>query len=307
MHVSRVLMVIVALSGTASAQWATSITRPLFGENAAELYRTDIPGENTALLDVATLGLPGAAQGFTGLAGDPIGGRLIASTNAGSSTGLYAIDYQTLEVSFLTSTRDSLEVGGGPLIDGLAFNTSSGELWAAKRLNTGGAVEGLYTIDLDSGLTTLQFAYPDPADFDISGIDYDPDSGMIYLANEDSERPGIYSFDPSRPNDGLSLEFPFPAGVTDVDGLGAGGGQLFLLSDGTELGDPAAGNGGFHYVVDIVTGSLISTQATPYPQYTEDSIFGSINPTGGAAYAPELLPEPSSMVLLCLLGVLRRR
>jgi hypothetical protein len=83
-------------------------------------------------------------------------------------------------------------------------------------------------------------------------------------------------------------------GVIDVDGVGASGGVLFLLSDGTNPDNTASGNGGLHRLYDLSTGQVIASPATPFPAYS-DSVLGRINPSGSAAAAPTDVDCPADL------------
>lgn len=293
----------VALAaGTASAQFVTSITKPLFGSNDPDVFYTDFSlRTNTFLLNPELdPNVTSSAPGFTGLAADEANRRLFASTTAGTTSGIYSIDYDTLTPTFLVNTVTA-GAGNGPVMDGLAYDTQNGVLYGTRVLGGSTGAEGLYSIDLATGVSTLVFEYETTAtsNFQIGGIDYDPLSGLIYLADDDNTGGRfIYSIDPNNPT-GLTEVVAYPAGVTDVDGLGAGGGSLYLLSDGID------GNGGEHVVIDIASGSVIDRIDTPYPAYS-GSVIGPINPSGGGAFAPGI-PAPATAALLGLAGVAATR
>ena len=294
---------VAVASQVASAQFVTSITKPAFGSNDPDVFFTDFnAGTSTFLLNPELdPNVSSSAPGFTGLAADEANRRLFAGTTAGTTTGIYTIDYDTLTPTFLTTTRNAAG-GNGPVLDGLAFDTNTGTLFGTRVLGGSTGAEGLYTIDLATGLTTLVFEYETTAtsNFQIGGMDFDPVTGLLYLSDDDDTGGRwIYSIDPANPASGLTQVVQYPAGVTDVDGLGAGDGKLYLLSDGIN------GNGGQHVVIDIATGLVIDSIATPYPAYS-NSVLGLINPSGGGAFAPGI-PAPASAALLGLAGLAAAR
>jgi hypothetical protein len=286
-------------SGLASAQLVTSITKPVFGENDPDVFLTDVvSGQSTFLFNPEPT-VPATAPGFGGLAADEAGRRLFASTRNGPQDDLYTIDYGTL-----TATRvGQINVGGSAIsVDGLAWDSLNSQLWATKRLGTGGQAEGLYRVDATTGAAELVLQYETGTfNFDISAIDYDATTGLLYLVDEDADAgAGIWSYD-TNAGGGLSFVADLAAGVTDVDGLGAGDGKLYLVSDGLE------GNGGMHAVYNLLTGEYEDGIMTPYPGYTPNNIFGLINPSAGGAYAPGLIPTPGAAVAVGLAGLIAGR
>ncbi len=302
-HVAPAAVLSVLLAVSAHAQFVGGITKPVFGSNPPEVFLFTPGQPDQFLLNPENAPqVMSSAPGFSGLAADEANQRLLAGTTNGTTTGIYSIDYATLTPTFLTTTlRD--DGGNGPVMDGLAYDSARGVLYGTRQLGGSTGAEGLYTIDIASGATQLVFEYEPVGSsaFQIGGIDYDAMTDRIYLADDDATGGrNIYSIDAANPALGLNLEFAYPAGVTDVDGVGAGDGKLFLLSDGVE------GNGGQHRIVDIATGNVLDTLASPFPAYS-DSPLGKINPSGAGAFAPSI-PEPSTLALfsLVLLGVRRR-
>lgn len=271
----------LALSATAAhAQYTTGITKPVFGTNQPEAYFNE-GDDNTFLFDIETdLGIPATAPGFGGLAGDDANRRFFASVRNGPNDDIYEISYDDLlNPVKLVETQDA--AGNDISIDGLAYDTVNGVLYGTRTLGSGGLPEGLFAIDLTTGVLTLVLDYADPSSsFTIGAIDYNADDGLIYLADDDDTGGRwIYSVDPSNPT-GLTEVVQFPAGVTDVDGLAAGGGKIFLLTDN------ANANGGVHHIYDLASGTF-STADSPYPAPAGSPI--APNPSGGAAYTPGLL------------------
>ena len=270
----------LALSATAAhAQYTTGITKPVFGVNPPEAYFNE-GDTNTFLFDIETdLGIPATAPGFGGLAGDDANRRFFASVRNGPRDDIYEISYDDLlNPVYLATTKgpDGQDVA----VDGLAYDTANGVLYATRTLGSAGLPEGLFSVDLATGELTLVLDYQDTGSFyNIGGIDYNPDDGLIYLADEDDTGGRwIYSVDPLNPT-GLTEVVQFPAGVTDVDGVAAGGGKIFLLTDN------ANANGGVHHIYDLASGEF-TTADSPYPAPAGSPI--APNPSGGAAYTPSL-------------------
>ncbi|MFG0328001.1 MAG: hypothetical protein ACF8SC_12135 [Phycisphaerales bacterium JB037] len=294
---------ILAAAGSANAQFLTGITKPVFGVNQPTAYFTDLAaGTNQFLFDIENdLSIPASAPGFGGLAGDDANRRFFASVRNGPQDDIYVFNYNDLlNPTLLFTTRDA--TGAGQAIDGLAYDSSRNALYGVGRLD-----DTLLSIDLSTGTATPVFDFSTQIggafDWDVSAIDYDADSDLVYIVNEDSSAEpsrAIWSFDPSNPTSDLTLVAELPSFVTDVDGLGAGGGQLFLVTDN------ASSNNGRHTVYDLATGLFTQPIDSPYPAPAGSPI--APNPSAAGAYTPNL-PAPGSLALLALggLGATRRR
>lgn len=291
---------VLCAGSAASARWVTSITRPVFSTGPTTVYKVDdTSGESTAIFD--PLGpmttLPATAPGFTGLAADEANTRLFATTTNGTKSDLYVLSYSdpaNVTATLLTGLTRPMSTTG-MVVDGLAYDTMRSVLYATRTLGGAGQNEGLYTVNPATGETVLVLEYEptSTSNYQIGGIDYDPVADRIYLADDDDTGGrNIYYVDGANPAAGLQLLMAYPTEVTDVDGLGANNGRLFLLSDSQDDPDSATvqGNGGLHYLIDVATMSVAGTFTSPYPLRTISSI-GSIDPTGGAAWAPGLF-EP---------------
>ncbi len=271
-------------SGAAHAQFLTGITKPVFGINQPEAFFVDLDaGTSTLLFDIETdLGIPASAPGFGGLAGDDANRRFFASVRNGAQDDIYVISYDDLlNPTFLFTATDAS--GSGDVIDGLAYDSTRGVLYGIGRLD-----DALLTIDLVTGVTTevldLGTQLGGAIDWDVSAIDYDQDTDRVYIVNEDSSAEparAIWAYDPSTPGADLTLVAELPAEVTDVDGLGAGGGVLFLVTDNADS------NGGLHTVYDLKSGVFERKVATAYPAPAGSPI--APNPSSGGAYTPGLL------------------
>jgi hypothetical protein len=245
--------------------------------------------------------LPSTAEGFTALAADEVGQRFFGVTNVDN---LYSVDYATRTATFIgeiTTDPDDFLAGIG--ITGLAYDTTRNILYGTNAFGD----EGFYTIDLTTAEPTFLLNYEDLATgtstFQIDGIDYDPSSDTIFFADDDATGGrGLYSAPGSDPTN-ITFLAAYPDGVTDVDGLGAGDGRVYLLSDSPE------GNGGNHFVYDVASDTFSVYAESPYDARPLSSL-GLVNPSGGGAFAPSLIPEPGSAAALMAvagLGLLRRR
>jgi hypothetical protein len=301
-------------AGTAHAQFITSITRPTFSLGPTQVYNVNTQtGVSSEIFDprFSNPVVPASAPGFTGLAADEAGQRLFAITTNGTKSDLYSLDYATRTPTLLASlTRPSSTTG--IVFDGLAYDTRRNVLYGTRVIGGSTGNEGLFTIDIATGATTLAFEYEPTSTsiFQIGGLDYDPTTDRIYLSDDDDTGGrNIFSMDPTSLSSGLSLVTAYPAGVTDIDGIGAGGGKLYLLSDSQDSASTATieGNSGLHRVFNILTGQFEASIASPYPaRTTTNAGLGLIDPTGGGAYAPGI-PAPASALALGLGAIAGRR
>lgn len=293
------------------AQFITSITRPSFSNGPTTVFGVNLnDNSSTPLLDPrlqTNPTVPASAPGFNGLAADEAGRRLFGITTNGTKSDLYTISYDTLVATKAADlTRNT---GGNLTLSGLAWDTRRGRLFGTRDLGGTSGAEGLWEINPVTGVSTLVFEYEPTtgSDFFIGGIDYDPVTDRIYLADDDDTGGrNLYFVDPNNLVAGLQFLAAYPAGVTDIDGIGAGGGRLYLLSDSQNTASTPAieGNGGLHRIFDLATNQwLTETIPSPYPERTTtNQALGLIDPTGGGAYAPGIIPTPGTLGLLVLAG-----
>ena len=309
---------LLAAATAANAQFATCITRPVAlgsvpNPNPALVHELDLAsGQSTVFFDPlnATPPIPATAPGFQGLAADEANRRLFAITTNGLHSDLYAINYDTGLATFIAQCKiDPAVVStatntNGVVLTGLGYDSVRQRLIGTRSLQAGSVAagtfrpEGLYEVNLRTGQTTpvRTFEVSPASDFTIDGIDYDAASDSFFMADDDDTGGrNVYSLAASNLDAALTLVFTYPAGVNDVDGLAVGGGKVLLLSDGVQ------GNGGFHTIYDLATGTFDRTIATPYPSYAPSSI-GLVNPSGGATYAPGLF-GPSGPVACSLADI----
>ena len=287
-----------------SAQFATSVTRPLVlgnfppNTNSVDVFVTTPDGTDTFIFDGDSV--PSSSAGFGGLAADEPGRQLFASVRNGPDEDLYSIDYDT-RTEKLIGEVFIIDTAGQPdpvSINGLAYDTTRGVLYGSRTLGGTTGPEGLFAIDTTTAQATLVFEFETPSTslYQFDGIDYDAATDRIYLADDDTTGgQGIYSLDPADFSQPLSLVAPYISPINDVDGLGAGDGLIYLLSDSPE------GNGGNHYVYDLTTGEYSIFAQTPYDARPPSSL-GPVNPSGGGAYAPGLIPEPTTTLAAFVAG-----
>jgi len=284
-------------AGASHAQFINSITQPLFSDNPAEVYVTNTnSGASTFLFD-ATNTPPATSPGFGGLAADEANRRLFGVVQNGGQTDLYSIDYDTLTPSLIGQTSLPSDTQS---IAGLAYDTTRGVLYGTT-IGLAGP-EALFAIDTSNGAMDEVLNFNDTgSEFTFNGIDYDPLTDAIYLIDEDpTGGRGIFSVDPASPASGLTFVDALPTQFTDVDGLGAGDGRLYLLTDSA-----VDANAGQHGVYDIMSGQFLAGLDSPFPGYT-DSVIGPINPSGAGAYAPGI-PAPGAAGLAAMAGLLAGR
>jgi hypothetical protein len=174
-----------------------------------------------------------------GATADPANSRVLFTRSSGTASG-----DELFEVPYAGGTPTSVGIitmgGSGFRIDGLAI--SGGVLYGSY---AGGSLNGLYEIDWGTLEATLVGSYSDS----ISGIDADPDTGIIYGVNDTIgaivtiDTAGVTTF----------LDF-YPAGLGDIDGIAVGGGIAYLVTD--EAGDIP--------VYDLAAGSYGTPLTSPF-------------------------------------------
>lgn len=302
------------LVSAASAQFVTAVTQPTFSQNVPAVYVTDVgDGSSAFLFNPIPPAYPATAPGFTGLAANDAARQFYATVRNGPQDDLYVVDYDTLTPTKLSTLRRP-GTTTGMSVEGLAYDTTKNKIYVSRSLGGSTGPEGLLEIDPATGDSTLilEFETTSTSLYSIGAIDFDPLTQLLYLVDEDDTGGrNIYSVDPSAGTPALTFVAELPLPITDVDGLGAGNGMLYLLSDGPDiLGTSAVeGNGGNHYVYDIAAGTFSILGPTPYPEYTNSGALGRINPSGAGMFAPGLVPEPATLGLLAAFAVvgLRRR
>lgn len=304
---------LLSAASAASGQFITAITKPTFGLNNPDVYNVNpTTGAATFLFNADFI--PASAPGFGGLAADEPNRRLFGTVRNGAQDDLYSLDYSTLTPTLLGTIRRP-GTTTGMAVDGLAYDSLRGSLYATRVLGGTSGAEALFRVDIATGDTSIFLEYEPTttSNYTIGAIDYDPLTDRIYLVDEDDTGGrNIYSVNPAAATPVLDFVAALPAPITDVDGLAAGDGRLYLVSDGPDIAGTATieGNGGNHYVYDIAAGTFSILGPTPYPEYNTSSL-GRINPSAAGAFAPGIpeptLLAPTAAVALAAFGRRRRR
>jgi hypothetical protein len=212
-----------------------------------------------------------------GMASDNVNNRLY--WNNGST--LFSASYADILGGSPTVTSVTMMFGASTVnFVGLGYNPTSGKLLGMRNI----ATEAVYEIDPVTGVATQ--AYVHNSAFDFGGVDYDAASGELFGLSDSTtggQGRGLYEIDYVGGSEALVA--PYFNGETDVDGLAAANGLAYYVTDG-----PNTTQANF-YVVDRSTGLLVSTIASPF---TGSGTFSA------AAYAPGLVPEPGTMIVLAL-------
>ncbi len=236
-----------------------------------DVYRIDLPGG--AATNIGSFDVWGATWNGT----DSV---YISSVDGSSGSGvgdnLWKYDTATGAVSQVGVVTGP--AGDRVRMDGLAY--SGGTLYGWNQFDTDSNTAGLYSIDMTTLVATQQLV--DPTGDGISGIDADPATGTIYGLNDAAGM--IVTISPAT---GVTNLAPYNVG-TDVDGLAAGPGTLYLVQD--EPNDIE--------VFDIASLTYTGTISSP---------FAEADTFSGAAYVA--VPEPGAAILM-LMGlamIVRRR
>ncbi|MBC8108634.1 MAG: PEP-CTERM sorting domain-containing protein, partial [Anaerolineae bacterium] len=226
--------------------------------------------------------LPGHAG--TSLATDEVNRILYFMSN---TVQLWKWDYSTpgntpVFIASLTSATSSPFIS----MNGIGFNSANGKLYSSRSLQSGSDPEGFYEIDPATGIATNRIATP-AATYDWGGIDRDASTGRFF-ANGDpgvsgTSTPGI--FEVNFTTNTFTQIAPYPAGATDMDGLAAGNGKIYMVED------RAVQAGGRIHVYNTITGSYEAPLMVPW-FFTETFSGGTYSPTLAAALAQ--VPEPTT-------------
>lgn len=184
----------------------------------------------------------------------------------------------------LTPTNLGTMMFGTSTVNFVALGFDNGKLYGTRNIS----VEAVYEIDPGTLVATQLYVYP--STFDFGGLDFDAATGKMYglsdTAPTGSVR-GLYEIDYIGQT--TTFKAPYPAGETDIDGLAVNNGIAYYVTDGPNTTQS-------FYSFDIATGQQLSTIPSPF--------------TGSGTFsAATWVPEPSSLLVLALLGVgaLRRR
>jgi hypothetical protein len=184
----------------------------------------------------------------------------------------------------------NMTVGGNAAnVTGMAFNTANSTLYGYRSITA----PGFYSIDQTTAVMTLVAATPTGTDF--GGFDYDPIGNTFYGLNDGTglSGRGLYRIDnllSGTPT--YTLLTAYPGGDTDIDGLAVGGGRAYWVNDvGTQQ----------ILVYNLTTNAFENPLPSP---------FGTGGIFSAGAWAPGLIPEPATCLLLAPLAALalvRRR
>lgn len=230
-----------------------------------------------------------------GATADPANSRILFTQSSGQIANggdeLFAVPYTggaPVSLGLITNSAG----GAGQRMDGLAM--SGGQLYGFEA--GAGATNGFYSIDLGTLVATMIGTNTDS----ISGLDADPDTGIIYGTNDTAGQ--LVSIDPGT---GMATNVvAYPAGYTDVDGLAVGNGMAYLITDESQD----------IQVYDIGGGSFVGTLPSPF---AAADVFsgGAIATAGGPPPPPAIIPTLDRfglilLVLALMVGVffgMRRR
>lgn len=156
-------------------------------------------------------------------------------------------------------------IGGPQRIDGLAF--SGGVLYGSYA--GGEADDGLFTIDMNTLVATSIYPFPNS----VSGIDADPNTGIIY--GVDDTTGSLISINPAG---SMTTITAYPAGQTDIDGLAVGdNGRAYLVTD-----EP-----GSFYVYNLNANAYETPLTNPWT--SADTFSGAAFISSGPPPAPSIV------------------
>ena len=239
-------------------------------------YLIDVPGGATT--SVTSIDVWGATSNG--------GSTVFLSSNVGTSAATVADNLYAFDVGSGSLTELGVVTVGGTAtrLDGLAY--SGGTLYGWTQFDVGDNSAGLYSIDLTTLEATAAFIPVDATN--ISGIDADPTTGLIYGADDGLGQ--IVQIDVGAQS--ITNVADYTGSETDIDGLAVGGGNIYLVPDDNTPG--------FADVYNIASGTYTGTVNVPFGADT----------FSGAAYVNNVnnVPEPSSAVcLMALCGVIASR
>jgi hypothetical protein len=181
---------------------------------------------------------------------DQAGGRVLFTSSNDSGSG--AEDFADLwswpisggfptPIGVISTTSGTLRVDGLAIADGL--------LYGVHQFDSPEGLPGLYQIDWVTLQATLVITTPDGG---ISGIDADPQTGIIYGVNDNSGHLVEIDF-----TTGITDVVAYPAGENDIDGLAIDDAhRAYLITD-----DPSSGE---VFVFNLETGSYETSLASPW-------------------------------------------
>lgn len=233
------------------------------------------------LTDTSVSGYSG--MGLWGATADLANDRILFTRSSGAGNGdqLAAIPFAGGDPVLVGNITD---VAGAPQrIDGLAI--SGGVLYGTV---ADAVSNGLFIIDLGTFVATQVGTYSDS----VSGIDADPDTGVIYGVNDTSAQLVTIST-----TGVITNVAAYPSGLSDIDGIAVGGGKAYLVTD--ESGDIP--------VYDIASGLFETPLTSPFTgaDVFSGAAFGPTQqPTPTPTVPPDAIPTVSTYGLFILIGLI---
>ena len=213
------------------------------------------------------------------------------SVGADPTTNLYRMSYDALGTRQLVGTIRHRTSGFDLTMQGLAFDTATGKLYGSHTIG-GTPGEGFYELDIANPVIIggvprvnadlrFQIDAGTADDFNFANLDYDPVTNKVYGIDDDpTGGRALYHVDIANQQLNAIVNTPTHRRLEDdFDGLAAGGGKAYFVTD-----EP-----GFVYIYDLVNGGQYNDFLSPVQG--ENGLFA------GAAYAPGLIPEPGSSSL----------
>lgn len=163
--------------------------------------------------------------------------------------------------------------GAAQAVDGgLAFDAATGRLLATASTTPTTHADALFEVNPQTGVVTFVRSL---SGFDFGGIDIDPATGVMYLANDRIAARGIFSLSPPFETSQPVFVAGYPqksAGLieSDIDGLAVGGGVVYLIADETQ----------WMYRYHLASGQYLPPVA--------QTAFGPDRFSSAGAYAPGL-------------------
>ena len=205
--------------------------------------------DDNYLLDVGTTASAGpvfTGERCYGLADDDTNQLLYVSDEGMISSWGYGTAVPT---AFVVAAADA--GGAGIRCEAMAHN--AGTLYAVDEFG-GTPLEGIYSIDLVTGLGTEELIYSTPADLDVGGLDVDPATGLFYGSSDVASGRGIVTLDIVA--DTETIISAYPGTLSDIDGLAFNpNGTVYLIQDEAQPID----------VFDVATLTYTGTLPTAVP------------------------------------------
>ena len=232
-----VLQGVPALDGLLLVGTSTNVNDPTATVN--DIFTVD------PVTDMSTSVL--TATQIWGATADPANSRVLFTRASGLTppAGQIGGGDELMEVPFAGGVPTSIgritSPAGGFRVDGLAM--SGGVLYG---VNAGaGAENGFYSIDLGTLVVTQIALFADS----ISGLDADPDTGIIYGVNDTTAQLVTISLTGT-----ITNVAAYPVGLTDIDGIAVGNGFAYLVTD----------EAGTIPVYDLVGGTYVTPLTSPF-------------------------------------------